>query len=457
MPDLAPLTVRPQRLPGRFFAEPQSEDPRAEIRLGVAAAGVLVATVLAAGLLIPLDAAVVAPGVVKVAGDRQKLQSAVDGSVAALSVNEGDRVRAGDVLVRLASVNAEAPERSLATRVFGLEAEIARLEAEQLGAPDLTPPTAFAHLLPDDRAVADRAITMERAQLRATRANSASEEAILEQQIGQVRQQMRGAEERRRSLAQQRVLLTRELDGIRDLASKGFASKNRVLQLERNDADLAGSVGQMAAEDARLRVSSGQTRLQIDQQRADRREKNAARLRDARTELASLMPQWQAAQSELARTSLRAPVSGTVVGLAVHTVGGFVQRGQTLLEVVPRDRSLEIEAHLDAADGNAVHEGDRASLRFPGLHGRNVPELHGTVRTISADSLSDERTGRSYYSMAVRIPPDELARLRGEIGEAVPLRPGNPVTVSVSVRSRSALGYWLEPLFQSLRGAMHER
>lgn len=174
------------------------------------------------------------------------------------------------------------------------------------------------------------------------------------------------------------------------------------------------------------------------------------RLREAFTELQTLLPQWAGARAQVARTQVRAPVSGTVVGLQVHSTGVVTAPGMTLMDIVPDDRSLTIEARVPVTEVNQLHAGQAARLRMVALHGRDVPVLDGVVSRVSADSFVDERTGQSFYTMNVGVTAAELARLRRSKGQVGVLRPGNPVQVMVTLRPRSALSYWYEPLTQTL-------
>jgi len=432
------------------------DDPYREIRFGggVIAAFLMIGVVWAS--IAPLDAAVTTSGVVKVTGERQKVQSLDDGVISSLGVTEGAHVKAGQLLLSLSTDDARSAERSLAARVIGLQAEIARLQAEQSGAASIALPADFGRYTDDDKQLADHAMALETAQLRARRAALSAQQAVLRQRIAQVGDQIGGARVHRQAVEQQRSLLQTELDNLQGLAAKGYASKNRVLEMQRSAADLDGSAGELASESARLTGSAGETRMQILQLQSQELDQNTTRLRDAQTELRTLAPQWTQARMQLARTQVRAPVSGTVVGLAVHTVGGVAMHGQTLMEIVPQDRDLTIEAKVPVTDVNQLYAGQKARLRIAAVHGRNVPVLQGMVTRVSADSFTDEHTGQSFYTMNVSVSAAEMARLVAAEGQAGTLRPGNPVQVMVTTRSRSALGYWLEPLTQTFSGALHQ-
>lgn len=426
-----------------------NDDPTRELRL----AGTVIAAFLAVGIgwaaFAPLDSAVAAQGTVKVSGERRKLQTMDEGSISALHVAEGAHVSAGQLLVEFAATDARANERALASRVIGLQAEIAALQAENAGGA-VKRPAAFSAYVGDDKVEGDRALASAALQLHARRAAGDAQRAVLAQRVVQVGDQLDGYRVRRSSTDMQRQLLRSELAGIQSLAAKGYASKNRVLEMQRNVADLDGSAGALESESARLRSAAGETRLQINQTRSDEMQATTTRLREAFTELQTLLPQWAGARAQVARTQVRAPVSGTVVGLQVHSTGVVTAPGMTLMDIVPDDRSLTIEARVPVTEVNQLHAGQAARLRMVALHGRDVPVLDGVVSRVSADSFVDERTGQSFYTMNVGVTAAELARLRRSKGQVGVLRPGNPVQVMVTLRPRSALSYWYEPLTQTL-------
>jgi HlyD family secretion protein len=432
------------------------DDPSWEIGFGVAACAIFVFGLLGWAMFARLDAAAFAYGAIEVSGERQAVQTLGGGIVSGLHVTEGAKVRKGQVLVEFASTEVSTQERSIGARVIGLEAEIARLQAERLGSATIAPPASFAALAPADRAEADRALAMEQSELDARRATRQARYAVLQQRVAQVNHQLSGYRMRQASNRQQKALTAEELADVRSRAAKGFATKTRVLALERAAAGLDGDAGAQTAEMARLGTLAGETRLQMVQDDSERAQANAQRLREAQTELQTLLPQWDNAREQLARTQLRAPVAGSVVGLSIHTIGGVAAPGQRLMEIVPADRSLVVEAQVAVTDANDLHVGQHSKVRITGLHGPSIPVLNGRLSRISADSFTDERSGRPYYTASVVISAAELARLRAA-GVSEPLKPGTPVEVVVPLRARTALEYWLEPLVQSIGRSLHER
>lgn len=438
-------------------AAPRTDDPRRELMLGGAIVVAFLAVAAGWASLAPLGSAANAPGEIKVSGERQAVQTLRGGIVTALPVREGAEVHAGDLLVGFAGAAAVAEEQALATRVIDLRAEIARLEADRAGAAEIASPPEFAGLAPRDRARAERALAAEARMLAELRGTRAARQGTFRSQLGEVDAQVSAFQIRRRSADTQYTLNQQELSGIEALAAKGYASKNRVLGLKRSGAALEGDAGAYAAEIARLRQSAAQARFGMAEDREKIAEAVAERLRQARAELQGLLPQWRIARDALAQIEVRAPVAGSVVALRVHTVGGVVQPGATLMEVVPANRSLTIEAQVAPADVNQIRIGQTANVRVPSIHDRRVPTIRGRVTRISADSLVDERTGRSFYTASVLVPGAAFDTLRRSAGLAGRLRPGTPVEVQVPLRARTALQFWLEPLVQTLSRAGGER
>ncbi|MBW4329907.1 HlyD family secretion protein [Stakelama sp. CBK3Z-3] len=429
-----------------------------EMRIGIALAALFGTGLIAAGFFIPLDAAVVAPGVVKVSGERRSVQSEISGTVSGIAVRDGSQVRAGQVVVRFNEAQAKSLERALAGRVISLQAEIARLEAQQSGSRRVEAGPELSAYSGADAELARRALQVEQANLATDAHARATRDAVLRERVSQMAEQRRESASRQTAYEKQRDLMSEEREAVETLAKKGYASRMRLLQARRDEAGLEGSAEAMAAERERLRVGEGEARLQIAQARADDASDTAQRIRDARAELAGLIPQWKAAREQLMHSVIRSPVTGEVVDNRISAPGAVVREGEPLFDVVPADRGLTIEARVAPDDGNSIRPGQEVRLRIPTPQGRAAPVIHGQVSSIAADTVVDDRTGRSYYRMDVRIPSEAIAEVKQASGnqDAV-FRPGTPATVTVSVRSRSSLGYWLEPLFQSIGSSLHER
>lgn len=430
---------------------------RPEMLLGGGIFAGFVAVAVGWAAFAPLGSAAGASGEIKVSGDRQSVQTLSGGVVSALYAREGETVAAGALLVGFASAEAVADERALATRVIDLQAEIARLEADQLGATIVTAPPEFALLGRRDAGEGTRAIQREQRNLDKLLATRAARQGVFRTQIGEVGAQIQGYRLRHESVVTQRALNEQELTTVQALAERGYAPRTRVLALQRSGAALTGDSGSLTAEIARLQQNGAETKLQMTADRGSQAQATADRLRDARAELQTLLPQWRTARGQLARTEVRAPVAGSIVGLAVHTVGGVVRPGETLMDVVPGNRSLTIEARIAPADVNQLRPGQEAHVRVPSIHDRSVPSIVGHVTRISADSLADERTGRTYYTASVFVTAREFDSFAHAAGLGSRLKPGTPVDVQIPLRARSALQFWLEPITQILARAGAER
>jgi HlyD family secretion protein len=400
-----------------------------------------------------MDAATNASGVVVVSGHRQAVQSRDGGVVSALKVKEGDHVTAGQVLVEFAPAEAIAQERALTERVLGLKAQIARLEAEQMGAAAVTAPAEFASLPADDRIIADHALALEAHALASGRGAESARRGTLVQRQAEAEQQIVGYQRQLEANGRQQKLNADELKGMKDLAARGYAPVTRVRALEQSAAGLEGDAGAQSAEIARLNAVRGEARLESLQGDNERARQISDEMHRAQADLQANEPELQAARDRLARTRAIAPVSGAVTGLTVNTVGGVVAQGQRLMEIVPDKLPLVVEAQVAPRDASDLKVGQQTQVRFSALHSRSMPILHGQLTRLSPDSVVEERTGRAYFVVDVTVPRSELD-LIGDKGDA--LRPGMPVDVVVPQRKRTALQYWLEPLTQTLWRSFHE-
>jgi HlyD family secretion protein len=230
---------------------------------------------------------------------------------------------------------------------------------------------------------------------------------------------------------------------------------NRVRELQREQAQLRGQQAQMEAEYARAAESIGETHMQSLSVSRDQLEKIESDLKDTQSKLSEVLPKLVATREQLEHSLVRAPVTGQVVGLTVFTIGGVVAPGQKLMDVVPEGRELLIQAQLNPTDADDAYPGQTAQVRFTSVHDRSLPLFSGTVRTVSADSFTDEKTGRSYFRAEIVVPEKELKKVQSVLGRGE-LRPGLPVEAVLTVRRRTALQYLIEPLSGALWRSGHE-
>jgi HlyD family secretion protein len=438
----APAAVPPPPEPAQA-----PDNPRRELMIGGVIIVLFFGVFLGWAALAPLDAGAYAQGQIAVSGNRQAVQHPGGGVVSALHVAEGDTVRRGQILLQLSSGELRATERGVASQVYALIAQRARLIAERDGLGVIPGPPEFADLTPGDLRLARESLRIQQLQFGARRSGRSSETGVLGQRVAQLNEQIAGYERQIVANQEQQRLIQEELTGMRSLADRGYAPLTRVRALERTAAQLDGELGSLRSQMARSHEAIGETRLQAAGVFTRMNEDVADQLRQINVELNELQPRMAELRAQIARTEVRAPVSGEVVGLTIFTRGGVVQPGQTLMEVVPRDASQIIVARINPNDVDNLRLGLMTEVRFPGLREGNPPTIHGAVTRISADSFTFEQTGAPYYRVEIVVPSSELQML-GRAAKS--LRPGAPVEVVIRLRKRTALAYLLEPLANSM-------
>ena len=435
--------------------EASAGDPQRDIRQGTIIAVLFFVLFLGWAAFMPLDAGVYAQGQIAVAGNRQSVQHRDGGMINAINVREGQHVKAGDILIELSTPELRAAERGLTSDYLTLLAQRARLMAERSGRRDFAAPAEFATLNPADREIATQVLSLQRSELRARSGATSAQQSVLGQRSAQLAQQQGGYAKQRQALIEQQRLIAEELAGLKSVAEKGFASMNRVRALERAQADLKGQEAQMMAEYARAGEGIGEARMQSLSVSSSRLEQVENDLKETQSKLSEVLPKLVATREQLQHSQVRAPASGQVVGLQVFTVGGVVSAGQKLMDIVPTGRELVIQAQLNPTDADDAYRGQKAQIRFVSVHNRSLPLFSGTVRTVSADSFTDEKSGRSYFRLEIVVPEAELNRVRSVLGSGE-LRPGLPIEAVLAVRKRTALQYLMEPLTGAMWRSGHE-
>lgn len=409
-----------------------TDDARREVRFGTAVFASFFVIFLGWAAFAPLDAAVVAPGVVVVSGARQTVQHRDGGIISNILVEDGQRVEQGEILIELSAPEVLARKEALLSQVLDLQMQRAQLMAQQAGRTTFDAPREWAALPPEDRGTAAAALERHRREARARRA------ALRSQRAGTaVDARIAGYQEEIVSINRQDRLLEDELAGVRSLAERGLMPMTRVRALERAQAELDGRRAELRAAIA--------TAL----------EDRAEQVRDIEARLAQLLPQLAGARAELEHTLLRAPVSGVIVGLEANTVGGVIRASEPVMDIVPEGQDLIVEAQVRPEDADDVHAGLISEVRITAFTGRTMPMLTGEVQRISADRFTDERTGQAYFITRVAVAQAELDRLTAE-NQQTQLRPGLPAEVVIPTRKRTALQYLLEPLNQTLWSSFRE-
>ena len=432
------------------------DDERREVRLGIIVAGLFFIVFLGWAAFARLDSAAYANGQLVVSGQRQSVQHRDGGVVAKIEVIEGQQVRKGDTLVELAGAEVRAQERALAAQLVNLQAQRARLNAELAGAAAITWPSEFAGADGSLLAAIPEAVRLQSSEFAARRSALVAQSSVLGQQSAQSNQSAAGYQSKMVSSAEQERLIQAEIDALRPVADKGFVSQSRMRALERAKADLQGQRGQYQANVAEARSAASGGRLRQIEAEKSYRERASAELRDVEFQLGDVTPKYRAARDQLERLKIRAPVTGTVIGLNVFTVGGVIAPGQTLMDIVPNKSDLVVGARVSIDDADDLRVGQEAQVRFVGLHDRNIPVISGKLTKLSADSLTDKESGDVFYTAEVRVPADQMAKLKNVRGNDFELRAGAPVAVLIPLKKRTALQYAFEPLTESMWKAFRE-
>lgn len=425
------------------------DDPKREMWMGGIIAGAFFIGFLGWAALAPLDAGAYAHGVIAVSGNRQSVQHKTGGTVTGLHVVEGQHVEKGQLLVEIGANEILAAERGLTAEVLQLEAQRQRLIAERDHAAYIVPPADFASLPAADKQLADDAMRIQQQQFMARRAALSGQQSVLAQREKQLNEQIAGYSRQLDSNREQQRLIDDELTGLKDLAAKGYAPMNRVREVERSAANLRGDDGALRASMAKGSEQIGETRMQAMSLQRQMDQDVADQLRDTQSKLDELQPKMTAAREQLAEAMVRAPATGTVVGLSVFTVGGVVSAGQVLMEVVPDNKALVIQANVKPDDADDVKIGQDVQVRFSSLHERDLPIMHAKITKISADSFADEKSGQRFFRAEISVPPEDLAAVSKVRGADRGLKPGLPAEIVIPLRKRTALGYLLDPLTQT--------
>lgn len=451
--DLADLSMRPGAVPRRGLAN-KDGTPNDSIR-NIALAGWLIIAIFFFGLgtwavTAPLNGAVVANAVVKVDGNRKSLQHLDGGIVKELHVREGDRVVAGDLLIVLDETQARAEHEVLTQQYAVLRATEVRLLTElDHGSQLVMPPDLKAR---SDDPYFKSVWNGQVSQFDTRRASLEGQRSVVREKINQLGSQIVGSEAQVKSFTNQIDSVRKEAKDVAPLVERGLIARPRILQLERTAYGLEGQIADANASIAKARQAIAEQEQQIAQFDNDRMTDVTKDLRDTQAKLLEVIPKAMNAKAVLGRMEIRAPYTGRVVGLNVFSVGGVIQRGDKILDIVPDEDSLTIEAQVAVEDISDVHPNTRAEVHLTAYKQRIVPIIHGDVIQVSADRLTDPKTNNPYYTAFVRIDQNELAAMPN-----IHLYPGMPATVMIPTVQRTAFDYIVGPLVMSFNHAFRQK
>jgi HlyD family secretion protein len=399
-----------------------------------------------------LTGAVIGQGVLVVDSNVKKVQHPTGGVVGELRVREGDRVKAGDILVRLDETQTLANATIISKNFDELLARQARLETERDSADQLVFPKALLERARDPTSEAARAIAAERSLFDLRRQARGGQKAQLKERSAQLQEEIKGYLGQTEAKQKEVDFIHQELEGVRTLWQKNLVPMNRLTALERDTARLEGERSQLSGMIAQAKGKIAEIELQIIQVDQDLRSEVGKDLIEARSKISELAERKTAAVDQLNRVDIRAPQTGRVHQLAVHTVGGVISPGEQIMLIVPDADALAVEVKIAPRDIDQVYIGQTSSMRFAAFDQKTTPGIEGEVSMVSADLTQDQRTGTSYYTARVLLKSEELARLGN-----VKLVPGMPVDVFIKTPGRTALSYLIKPLRDQAERAFKER
>ncbi len=420
--------------------------------LSPVALGLTVVTVFFGGFgtwaaLAPLDGAVVGQGALAVHGNTKTVQHKEGGIVAALLVQDGDRVARGQVLIRLDDTQLLASLRVHQAQLAGDEALCARDLAELSGAATVAFPDDLGEADPVARSVMAR----ERVVFENHRGLLAQQLRIIDERMAQAREQQAGAVAQHEASMRGLAYGTQQLAALSSLERMGLAGRNTVLELSRSVEALRGETGQLQSDVARHAAEAAELEAEKLRLRAAAQGDATHEMREAQLRINDVTPRLAADRDLLARLEIRAPVAGRVVDLQAFTSGGVIEPGKPILHIVPEERRIVAVAEIRPEDIEHLRAGQAARVVATGFNARETQPMDGRVDVISADRITDPRTGRSYYTAEVSLLADHAGgTLLRQLG------PGMPVEVVVPTKPRTALDYLTEPLRTSLRQAGRE-
>lgn len=418
--------------------------------IGYLALAILVGVIGVWSVQARIAGAVIVSGMIQVENNRQVLQHPQGGVVGELLARDGDRVEAGDVVLRLDDKLLRSELAIITNQLNELRARKGRLIAER----DDAAVVSFSPLLINEVGNGDEIALLMEGQTRlfhARRVSLRQETTQIVNQIGQTEDQIDGSLAQLAASESQLALLVSELAAVQSLFNKGLTQASRVSSLRREEARLIGEVGQFKANIAQLKGDIARLEIENLRLRSTRREEAISELRDLSVQEIELVERELAARDTLSKMELRTPVSGVIYGSRVFALQAVVSAADPIMFVIPQDQQLVVAARIDAIHIDQVYVGQEAALRFSAFDQRTTPEIFGTVSKLSADVFTDETTGLSYYQAELLPKPKELGKLAGQT-----LLPGMPVETFIKTAERSPLSYLLKPLTDYFNKAFRE-
>ncbi len=400
------------------------------------------------GYLAPIDSAALAPGFVTVKSHRKTIQHLDGGIVSKLLAKDGDIVNEGDVLLILDGTEVKAQLEILRGQQITLEAQLARLIAERDQLNQIIFPNDLQNVSDTHIAEARQGET----QIFNARKNAYQGEiSVLNQRANQLTSKIKGLDGQRRSKQELIKSYGEEAHDLKELLAEGYANKQRLRDVERNYENATGEVASLTAEIASSEIQIGETKLQVLQLQKKFQEEVAAKLGETQSQLYDVTQRLVATNDKVLRTVIRSPAGGRVLGLSVHNLGGVISPGKPILDIVPQQEELIIDAQVSPLDIDRVSVGLLAEVRFSAFKQAITPKMQGKVINLSADRLTDEKTGAPYYQAQVELTPESYEKL-GDLE----LVPGMPAEVFINTGERTVFEYLMQPISNAFARAFIE-
>lgn len=398
-----------------------------------------------------ISGAIVASGQVQVKGNSKRIQHREGGIVGEILISDGQRVKAGDLLIRLDATLVRTNLAVIEKQLIEFSAREARLLAERDGIAAIEFPSWLIDLRDSGDNVAVDAVRGETRLFETRKQMLVGQVDQLKERVDQFKMQTEGLGSQRDAKDEEMRLIGEELKSLEDLLARGLVSKPRVMELKRTSTRLQGEHGALVSEIAVAGGRISETKLSMIQVERDRQQEVLSLLSEVQAQIVRLTEQRIAARDQLRRIDIRAPQTGIVHQLAFHTIGGVVQPGETIMTIVPDGFDLIVEARVTPTDRDQIEAGQKAVITFSAFSQRTTPNAHGTVTTISPDLTVDEATGMSFFTAHVGLNEGELERLGN-----LELVPGMPAETFIQTGNRTVLSFLLKPLTDNLRRAFRE-
>ncbi|GAA6210306.1 HlyD family type I secretion periplasmic adaptor subunit [Hyphomicrobiales bacterium 4NK60-0047b] len=402
------------------------------------------------GYYAQISGAVIATGSIVVDGKPKSIQHLDGGIVKKILIAPGDRVKQNQVLIELDDTSIAANLTIYKGRLRDSLVRKQRLMAELNDQDDFKAPLELGKLL--HLGSMQTAVIQQMSLLKARLLTKQTQLAQLDEKVEQFKNQIMGVEGLIKEKTSQIASYDEEIATVRPLVEKGLAAKTRLITLERSNADIRGQILEHRAEILRVKNSISETKLAKLKVEREFREKVITEIEQEETKIDELKQQVEATSKQLSRVVIRSPIAGIVHELNLFTIGGVVQTGQVLMQIIQQSDKHDIELSVPAQSIDQIYVGQKSVVRFPAFHQRTTPELAGQITKISPTSVLDENTGSSFYRISVEIEPRELKRL----GEKK-LKPGMPVEASIATDQRTVLSYLVKPLTDHLIHVFRER